>query len=324
MSELLPILEALLDDARAGRAAALCTVVRTKGSTPQRPGAAMLVREDFGTVGTLGGGCVEAEVHKRAFEHLRTASGGVLQDFLLDHDYSWDDGLICGGRMYIAITPIKPATDVTPFEQALERSKKRGASSLPLEVEHEGKRLRYVLHLEASPVLLIAGAGHVGKAVAKLAAELDFHIVAIDDRPDFASADRFPSGTKLIAAPIAESLKSYPIDASCYVVIVTRGHRHDHQALEAVIESDAGYIGLIGSRRKSKLILKDLAVAGVAQERLDAVHTPIGLAIGAVTVPEIAVSIAAELVKVRRERTPVLIEGPIEVAEASGEEQAPG
>jgi len=308
MSELVPILEALVADARAGRDCTLCTVVRTKGSTPQRPGAAMLVRSDFTTVGTLGGGCVEAEVKKRAFEYMQRETRGCLFDFVLDHDYSWDDGLICGGRMFIAANPVRQGSSLQVYERALARMAARRPVSIPLEMYEEGSRLTYALHLEVPPVLLIAGAGHVGQAVARLAAEVDFHVVVMDDRGDFATAERFPTGTELVIGPIAESLKRYPIDGSCYVVIVTRGHRNDHQALEAVIGGQAGYLGLIGSKRKARMIFGDLRASGISQDRLDAVHTPVGLPIGAVTVPEIAVSIVAELIQVRRSQSPSLVE----------------
>jgi xanthine dehydrogenase accessory factor len=117
----------------------------------------------------------------------------------------------------------------------------------------------------------------------------------------------------LIVDDIASALRKYPIDPGCFVVIVTRGHQHDHQALEAVIRRPARYIGLIGSKRKTRMIFKDLLASGVSQEHVDRVHSPIGLPIDAVTVPEIAVSIVAELVQVRRQDTPTLVEGPIEV-----------
>lgn len=295
----------------AKRSAVLCSIVRTRGSTPQCAGASMLVRADFSTVGTLGGGCVEAEVRKRAFEMLQQGRSGVL-DFLLDHDYGWDDGLICGGRMFVAVAPITPQTDLTPYRAALVEAGARRAARFPVVVENEGRWEEYRVLLEAPPTLLIAGAGHVGQALAGLARRLDFHIVVIDDRAEYASRERFSEPIELRVADIAGTLRTYPLDAATYVVIVTRGHQHDHQALDAVIRRDAGYVGLIGSKRKAKLIFDDLRTAGVPQEMLDRVHTPIGLSIGAVTVPEIAVSIAAELVQVRRATSRPLVEGPID------------
>ena len=307
MSELIPVLESLVADVEAGRPAALCGVVETRGSTPQAPGATMLVRGDMSTVGTLGGGCVEAEVRKRAFELLQRGESALL-DYLLDHDFGWDDGLICGGRMFLGVMPVTSEDDVAPFREALAAAKRREPASFPITVQHEGKRRRYRVRLEVPPTLLIAGAGHVGQALARLALDLDFHVIVIDERADCASAERFPSGVELVVDDIARTLRNHSIDAACFVVIVTRGHRHDQQALDAVIRSDAGYIGLIGSRRKSKMILRDLAETGVSQEHVDRVHTPIGLSIGAITVPEIALSIVAEIVAVRRKAAPGLVE----------------
>jgi xanthine dehydrogenase accessory factor len=127
---------------------------------------------------------------------------------------------------------------------------------------------------------------------------------------------------ELIVDDIAGALRRYALDAGCYVVIVTRGHRHDAQALDAVVRRTVGYIGMIGSKRKSAMILRGLADAGVPQELIDRVHTPIGVAISAQTVNEIAVSIVAELIQVRRQTTPKLIEGPLEPGPATASGQA--
>ena len=147
--------------------------------------------------------------------------------------------------------------------------------------------------------LLIAGAGHVGQALGHLGKWLDFNIVIVDDRADFASQARLPEADQIIIGDIGEELQKYPIDHLTYVIIVTRGHNHDEEALHSVVESDAGYIGMIGSRRKVKLIFDDLIELGVSAERLARVYAPIGLAIHSKTVPEIAVSIAAQLIQVR-------------------------
>ncbi len=307
MSELIPLLETLVTDADAGRDVALCVVAETRGSTPRAPGAAMLVRADQSTQGTLGGGCVEADTARQAFQMLRSGQSGLLE-FKLDSDDAWDDGLICGGNMTIAVTPVRAGTDLTCYREALALAAEREPAQFPVHVEHSGAAREYRIHVEVAPQLVIAGAGHVGQAVAQLAVGLDFDVIVIDDRADFATSTRFDQRVRLIADDIARTLRNYALDADSYVVIVTRGHRHDHQALDAVIRRDAAYIGLIGSRRKSRMILKALAEAGVAPARIEAVHTPIGLPIGAVTVPEIAVSIVAELVKVRRARLPTLVE----------------
>lgn len=318
MSELLSVLETLVADVDAGRPVALCAVVRTKGSTPQSPGAAMLVRADMSTLGTLGGGCVEAEVRKRAFELMQAGRSSLL-DYVLDHDFGWDDGLICGGRMYVAVTSLNasdtlpsPARAIAEYRSALERARRRETAEMPVFTQSDdGDWQRYRVHLEVPPTLLIAGAGHVGAALARVATNLDFHVVVLDDRADFANPEKIGADVQTVVGEIARELRNWPIDASTYVAIVTRGHRHDQEALSAVIGSSARYIGLIGSRRKSRMILEELAAAGATRAQIARVHTPIGLAIGAVTVPEIAVSIAAELVQIRRENQAGIVEGPL-------------
>lgn len=311
MSELLPVLEEVVREAEAGRPCALCTVVETRGSTPQAAGAAMVVRADMRTVGTLGGGCVEAEVRTRAFELLGRGESALL-DYVLDHDFGWDDGLICGGRMFVAVTPYAAGAALDPIRQALAQGRSRRPADFVLRVPRETGEATYRVHLETPPVLLIAGAGHVGQAVARLAVDLDFAVTVIDERADFASPARFDPRVGLVVDDIAAALRSRTLAPADYVVIVTRGHQHDEQALDAVIRSEAGYIGLIGSKRKSRMIFDDLKARGVPEELLARVKTPIGLPIRAVTVSEIAVSIAAELVQHRRSQVPKLVEGPFQ------------
>lgn len=312
MSEITTVLETLVTEVEAGRPAALCIVVKTHGSTPRAPGAAMLVSADRSTVGTVGGGSVEAEVRRRAFELLQQDASGLL-DFGLDQDDGDVDGLICGGRMQVAAMSVGGAASLEPFQAALALAVRREPASFPVIVEHAGQRREYRLHIEPPPTLVIAGAGHVGQALAELAVKLDFHVVVIDDRADVASPARFNERVELIVADIVESLRQYPIDGGCYVVIATRGHLRDQQALDAVIRRPYAYVGMIGSKLKSATVLKALAKAGISRNLLDQVHTPIGLPIDALTVNEIAVSILAELIQTRRRTTPKVIEGPFEV-----------
>ena len=311
MSDPIPILEALTTEVQAGRPVALCTVLKTYGSTPQTPGAMMLVYQDSGALGTVGGGAVEAEVQRDAVELLKQGHSALFE-LSLEHDYNLDGAPICGGRMSVGIMTIASAAAAEPFAAALELVRQRRPAQVPMVVEHEGRRLEYRVLLEVSPTLIIAGAGHVGQALARLALELDFHVVVIDDRAEFASRERFDERVQLVVDDITEALRAYAIDATCYVVIATRGHLCDQQALNAVVHRPAGYVGMIGSRKKSITILDALAKAGVSRELLDRVHTPIGISIGAVTVNEIAVSIAAELIQLRRQTTPRAVEGPLE------------
>jgi len=285
-----------------GERVGLCTVVAARGSTPQASGARMLLLADGTTRGTLGGGCVEAEVRQRALTLLQRGASQLLT-FKLDHDYGWDDGLICGGTMDIFVQTLQDAASAAPFADAVQKLQ----SGFPAVVQFDYKNERdeqatYREELEPASRLVIAGAGHVGQALARLASELAFEVTIIDDRADLASPERFPTAAHRTVGDIEAELRRVAIDPRTYIVIVTRGHRHDGKALAAVVNSSAKYIGLIGSKRKVKTIFDDLREQGIPLERLLQVHAPIGLEIGAVTVPEIAVSIAAELVAVRRGR----------------------
>ncbi len=154
--------------------------------------------------------------------------------------------------------------------------------------------------------MLIAGAGHIGQALCRLAFDLDFDVAVLDDRDDL--LERFiPDPARRVVGPIDETIVAEPIDDGTYIVIVTRGHRHDEQVLKAVAGQPARYIGMIGSRRKVKLTFDELRLTGVPEEALQRVRAPIGLDIGSVTVNELALAIAAQLVEARRAgyRSPV-------------------
>jgi xanthine dehydrogenase accessory factor len=334
------ILRQLITAIRAGRPVAWCRLVETRGSTPQKAGAAMLVYDDGSQDGTLGGGCVEAEVKRRSLG-LLAENRTEICTFQLDSDYGWDDGLICGGRMKILVEPITADTPTEYFEclakriengegctEALvfdsEASGLKAAISVLLDAQGQvvaglragqngpelaknlrplGERPRpYVAHGVAYlPVLprcrlVIVGGGHVGKAVGELAADLDFDVWIVDDRAEFVAEDRFPRAQRRISGTIDRVLPDLEITNDTYCLIVTRGHSHDQEALFHLVNRGARYVGLIGSQRKIKMIFENLAAEGVTRESLDKVYAPLGIDIGSQTVPEIAVSICAELV----------------------------
>jgi xanthine dehydrogenase accessory factor len=170
---------------------------------------------------------------------------------------------------------------VQPLEQRPRAAVRRGVAFLP--------------SLPRSR-LLIVGAGHVGLAVARLADEVDFDVWIADDRADIASAERFPMARRLLTGSLEQTLPAAPIDNNTYCLIVTRGHQHDERALYLVCQRGARYVGLIGSRRKIRMIFEDLLNEGVPAEALSRVYAPLGIEIGSRTVPEIAVSICAELI----------------------------
>jgi len=299
MSSQAKLLDSLINAVERGGRCGFCVVVTTRGSVPQVPGAMMLVHGDGRTEGTIGGGCVEAEVVKRGRAMLVTGLCAV-ESFDLDSDYGWDDGLICGGGMDIAILTGLTSNDLGPFRQALTEIRRQHEAVLPIRVQQQGKTSEYRLAIEATPTLLIAGGGHVGHALARLAVPLDFRVVVVDDRADLLRPDRLPPPIEGVNGDIADALRKWPIDSNTYVVVVTRGHQHDEEALYAIANSSARYIGMIGSRRKIRLIFDHLKELGIKPENLARIHSPIGIHIGSVTVPEIAVSIAAELIQVRR------------------------
>ncbi len=259
----------------------------------------MLVLRDGHTLGTLGGGCVEAEVRLRAQRMMSEPQARLLR-FDLNQDYGWDDGLVCGGTMDIAVQIIASAADACFAQQIIDdvAADRMGVYTVEPTDENE-QRSQFELRIPPTPKLVIAGAGHVAAALAGIAAGIDFRVTVIDDRADYAVSDRFPNATCVVGEIDAE-LRRLVVDPFTYITIVTRGHRHDAQSLAAVVNSSAAYIGLIGSKRKISTIFKSLAASGVSTDKLARVHAPIGFEIGAVTPAEIAVSIAAELISRRR------------------------
>ncbi len=161
----------------------------------------------------------------------------------------------------------------------------------------------FIEPIEPSPAVYVIGAGHVGYYLAKFAHEAGFLVHVVDDREAFANRERFPTAAEVVVEDVPAWLAAATLPPSSYVVIVTRGHRHDLDALRAVVQRDLRYVGLIGSRAKVARVYEQLAEEGVDPERFAHVHAPIGLDLGAVTPQEIAVSILAELIAVRRGRT---------------------
>ena len=150
--------------------------------------------------------------------------------------------------------------------------------------------------------LIMAGAGHVGKALSHLAKLLDFEVIVWDDRPEFASKVNLPDADKILTGSIEESLEKIPLSRDSFIVIATRGHKNDADVLRKFIGSNAGYVGMIGSRRKIALVRESFLKNGWATvEEWDKIHSPVGLEIGSKTIEEIAVSIAAQLIQVRNQ-----------------------
>jgi xanthine dehydrogenase accessory factor len=308
-------------------------LVETKGSTPQKCGAKAIFLPDGRVLGTLGGGCLEAETRQKALRALETGKPFTFRA-VLDDDFGWDDGLICGGAVQTFVEPNPKSRQV--FRELVAQTRQRrmlvtaintGKRALfagdqiivadePGFEQYAAKCAELLKETEPEPVtigdayfepvlpkptLVICGGGHVGAAVGKLAAWCGFDIVAIDDRASFANKERFPDATRIIVDDPATAIKGLTMDADTFVCIVTRGHRHDAVVLKEVIHSKAGYIGMIGSKRKVRTVMEGFIKDGVATaEDFRRVHTPMGVSIRSITVEEIAVSVVAELIAVRR------------------------
>lgn len=242
---------------REGRRGALATIVHTNGSIPSYESSRMLVREDGSIAGTIGGGCVEAEVWAAAKEVMQKEAPRKMT-FNLNHEASYDNGLICGGTLEVFVEPILP-----------------------------------------QPMLYLFGGGHVSMAVASAAHTAGFAIGVVDDREAFANAQRFPMAREIYTT-YEDAFEKIRPNAATYVVIVTRGHKDDMRCLAWAVRTDARYIGMIGSKRKVLSVYKALEKEGYRPEEFERVFAPMGLDIGALTPEEIALSITAELVAVRR------------------------
>ncbi|MCC7234366.1 MAG: XdhC family protein [Bryobacterales bacterium] len=244
---------------RSGQKCALATIVQVNGSIPSYESAKMLVRADGSIAGTVGGGCVEAEVWTAAREAMETGQPRHLK-FNLGQDAAYDNGLICGGQLDIFVEPIVPQLCAYIF-----------------------------------------GAGHVSRCLSKVASMAGFATVVVDDRESFASRERFPEADEVIAGEYEEIFPKLDLNTSSYIVIVTRGHRDDMRVLRWAIEQPARYIAMIGSRRKVLGVMKEIRKEGVPESAFERLHAPMGLDIGAISPEEIAVSVVAEMIAVRRQ-----------------------
>jgi xanthine dehydrogenase accessory factor len=282
---------------------ALGIISGVKGSSPQKKGAKALFFADGRIVGTLGGGCLEAEVRERARQALFKQEAAVF-DLVLDHDFGWDDGLICGGKVCGLIIPhAAQAKEIWSMLARREQTRTWGIKkdfSIAWTVG-DGEWL-YQETVSPACALWIAGSGHVAQAVAPVATQLDFAVTVFDDRPALANHQYFPSSTQLRVDAWEKILREPLPMTPTFALIVTRGHQHDALVLREWIHKPFVFLGMIGSKRKWRIISTQFAQDGIAtEEQLARVECPVGLAIDAVSVSEIAVSIAARLVQRRAE-----------------------
>ncbi len=244
---------------RLGQKCALATIVQVNGSIPSFESAKMLIREDGSIVGTVGGGCVEAEVWNAAREVMETEKAKNLE-FNLGQSAAYDNGLICGGQLKVFVEPVVP-----------------------------------------HPQALIFGGGHVSRAISQVATIAGFETVVVDDRESFANRERFPEAAETYAGEYEEIFPKLNVTGSTYIVIVTRGHRDDMRVLRWAVTTQSRYLAMIGSRRKTLSVIRELVEKeGLPYAAFERLNAPMGLDIGAITPEEIAVSVVAEMIAVRR------------------------
>ncbi|HEY3128970.1 MAG TPA: XdhC/CoxI family protein [Acidobacteriota bacterium] len=252
------IYEEIVAIRKRGGKAALATLIHQIGSTPRKDHAKMLIREDGSFLGTVGGGCVEAEIWQAAQDVMTTGKSNILK-FQLNQEDAAQDGLVCGGTVEIFIEPILP-----------------------------------------DPHLVVFGAGHISSFLSKVAKLAGFQVTVVDDRARYAARDRFPEADNVIVCDFDRIREQVPLHSNSYIVVVTRGHAHDQSVLEKIIDAPVKFLGMVGSRRKSKIIFDYLRQQGVGEDLLGRVESPIGVEIGSETPEEIAVSIVAEMIAVRK------------------------
>lgn len=316
--------------ARKNEPVALGIISAVKGSSPQKIGAKALFYADGRIQGTLGGGCLEAEIQHRAIQALRHDKPETFE-LLLDHDFGWDDGLICGGKVSGVILPnaqkagedfwtqLMEVKNALRFEVAENFELKLRLKPAVLPPEASEKKSRYQETIVPPCALWIAGAGHIAQAVAPLAEQLDFTVTVFDDRPALANAHYFPGTTQLRVDTWERLLATELPAVPTFGLIVTRGHRHDALVLKDWIRKPFVFIGMIGSSRKARTIFDHFLETKIATPaQLARVSCPVGIKIRSQTVQEIAISIMAQYIDKRAEGLESLNAKPSGMNELNG------
>ncbi|CCO09207.1 XdhC family aldehyde oxidoreductase maturation factor [Desulforamulus hydrothermalis] len=340
--------QAMLQLLNKGESFVQATVLTQSGSAPRTAGAKMIILADKSTMGTIGGGLVEARVQELAAEVFETKEA-VTREYHLTGSEAGQMDMICGGMLEVlveymdasnkqlfniyqdivtAIEKRKRVVMVTPLvnrinedsqsflvkedgsvtgtffgpAEWMEQFKSQARSRYPKVITIDGQRF-LVEPVSTSGTVYIFGAGHVSQRLALLTSLVDFRTIVLDDRKEFANRDRFPTADEVIVLEnFEQAFKNLDIDKDNYLVIVTRGHAHDKNVLAQALRTKACYIGMIGSKRKRDTIYRTLREEGHKDDDLKKVYSPIGLEIAAETPEEIAVSIVAELIRVRAEQ----------------------
>jgi len=303
------IFQTLLTAARTNEPVALGIITGVKGSSPQKLGAKAVFHAAGRITGTLGGGCLEAEVQRQALQSLRDGRPGTFE-LVLDHDFGWDDGLICGGKVSGVVLPNAQQVGESLWQQLTQRA-------VPI---HWGVQTDFsITRVDASApndwlyretvtppcALWIAGSGHIAQAVAPLAVQLDFAVTIFDDRPELANHRLFPPEVALQVGNWGTLCATSFPGVPTFGLIVTRGHKHDALVLELWIHQPFAFLGMIGSARKARTISEHFLKKQIATPaEIARVACPVGIKIRSQSVPEIAISILAQYIDKRAELAP--------------------
>ena len=308
-----------------GNNVVLCTILASSGSSPRGAGARMAVFADGSTMGTVGGGRVELLAAEEAREVLKTGKTRV-RAFCLAPDQVSSIGMICGGNVtiYYQLLTADDIPVLHRMEDALCTSENswmylriragivedfRIVSAAEAVVEPElftsravyqkGEPLVYTEPLVRAGRVYLFGGGHVGQALVPVLENIDFRVTVLDNREALANKETFPQADEVIFTDFSNIYDKVTLTPDDYVVIMTPGHQADYEVLEQVLRCKTRYVGCIGSRHKIARTQQLLRDAGISEEMIHSVHSPIGLAIGAETPAEIAISIAAEMIACR-------------------------
>ena len=307
------IFRTLAEAARSNEPVALGIIADARGSSPQKIGAKAIFHADRRIKGTLGGGCLEAEVQRLALHTLTTGQPATF-DLVLDHDFGWDDGLICGGKVFGLILPNAQSLGEEFWSQLAERKveltwgvKKdytcalAGPTLQRLSASTSPEWL-YTETITPPCALWIAGSGHIAQAVAPLAMQLDFAVTVFDDRPELANHQIFPGEVSVQVGNWGELCSAPLPTVPTFGLIVTRGHKHDALVLESWIHRPFQFLGMIGSVRKARTISEHFIKQQIATpEEMARVACPVGIRIRSRSVMEIAVDIMAQYIDKRSE-----------------------
>lgn len=283
----------------------LVTIVNESGSAPRGTGAQMLVNSSGPLVGTIGGGSVENLSILHA-QHLIKEKRSDIHEYRLHANGQEDIGMVCGGDVTVLFSYIAGTDsrwrDVAGAVLARIAARKEGYLVLPLNGDaasvSDGQPVgeMFAMALPVGERAILFGAGHCSLALAPLLQTVGFRVTVFDDRSDLVSAERFPGAESLICGDFTKIDQYLTVGADDYIVVMTNGHSHDFEVQEQVLRHPFAYVGVIGSRHKTAAVNARLREAGVAENAIASIHTPVGVAIKAVTPEEIAVSIAGEMI----------------------------